>query len=318
MGRGGTPCGTSSKFTKVNIIIMIRMNNNRMNRSAMNKKKIKVGFIGQGYIGKNYADDFERRGYKVTRYGLEPEYIRNKNELKGCGVIFVAVPTPTTPEGFNGDIVEESVKLAGPGSVVVIKSTVLPGMTERINKKMKHIFVLHSPEFLSSATAKKDAANPTKNIIGIPIRSAKYQEKARLVLSMLPRAKYSSVVSSRESEFIKYATNTFYYSKIVYMNILYELSTRLGLDWHSVKRALAAEPWIGQMHIEVEHKNGRGAGGHCFIKDFAAFSAFLRKHFRKGNNIGVIDAIERKNIELLLESGKDLDQLYSVYGKNKK
>ncbi len=59
-----------------------------------------IGFIGQGFIGKSYADDLERRGKKVVRYSLEEPYIKNKDRIRDCDIVFIAVPTPTTPEGF--------------------------------------------------------------------------------------------------------------------------------------------------------------------------------------------------------------------------
>jgi len=88
-----------------------------------------VGFIGQGYVGKNYADDFEARGYTVIRYSLEEPYIQNKDRIKECDVVFIAVPTPTTPKGFDASILESAFSLIKDGATVVIKSTILPGMT---------------------------------------------------------------------------------------------------------------------------------------------------------------------------------------------
>jgi len=64
-----------------------------------------IGFIGQGYIGKNYADDFERRGFRVVRYALENGYEKNRELIKRCDIVFVAVPTPTTPKGFSAKII---------------------------------------------------------------------------------------------------------------------------------------------------------------------------------------------------------------------
>ncbi len=95
-----------------------------------------IGFIGQGWIGKNYADDFERRGFSVTRYGLEGVFVHNREAIKKCDIVFIAVPTPTTPSGFDYSIVEEAVSLVGEGKIAVIKSTVLPGTTEEIQKKI--------------------------------------------------------------------------------------------------------------------------------------------------------------------------------------
>ena len=71
----------------------------------------KIGFIGQGWIGKNYADNFEQRGFEVARYGLEAEYNGNKEKIKNCDIVFIAVPTPTTPEGFDCGILKQVIKL---------------------------------------------------------------------------------------------------------------------------------------------------------------------------------------------------------------
>ncbi|KKR31610.1 MAG: UDP-glucose/GDP-mannose dehydrogenase dimerization, partial [Parcubacteria group bacterium GW2011_GWF2_39_8b] len=62
------------------------------------------------------------------------------------------------------------------------------------------------------------------------------------------------------------------------------------------------------------HKSGRGAGGHCFIKDFAAFKKMYQSLTLDQKGISVLKAIEDKNIDLLLSSHKDLDLLSGVYG----
>src|SRR3989338_6825777 len=94
-----------------------------MERNTMNKPLI--GFIGQGWIGKNYANDFEKRGLKTVRYALEVPYAQNKEKIKECGIVFVAVPTPTTPKGFDASIVESALGLVGKGKIAVLKSTIL-------------------------------------------------------------------------------------------------------------------------------------------------------------------------------------------------
>ena len=75
-------------------------------------EKQKIGFIGQGWIGKNYADNFEERGFTVIRYALEEPYNGNKDKIKDCDIIFIAVPTPSTPQGFDDSIVRQAVALA--------------------------------------------------------------------------------------------------------------------------------------------------------------------------------------------------------------
>ncbi len=277
--------------------------------------KMKIGFIGQGWIGKNYADSFEDRGFDIVRYSVEPEYVGNKEKIKGCDIVFIAVPTPTTPDGFDFSIVESVIELVGDGKVALIKSTILPGVTEKIQKKYPKKFVMHSPEFLEEAKARYNADNPDRNIVGIPVDNEDYKKKAEEVMSVLPEAPYKLICSSRDAELIKYSGNVFLYFKVLFANLLYDLSTEVGADYEKVKEATGADPRIGASHLSPLHKSGRGAGGHCFIKDFAAYRELYEKYLPKDEKaLAILRALEEKNIELLLDSKKDLDLLEGVYG----
>ena len=99
--------------------------------------KIKIGFIGQGFIGKNYSDDFEKRGHKVVRYAKEKPYDANKEEIKKCDIVFIAVPTPTTPKGYDASIIKAVLPLTKKGGIVVLKSTIFPGLTKEIQKEFE-------------------------------------------------------------------------------------------------------------------------------------------------------------------------------------
>ena len=304
----------------------------------MNKKKI--GFIGQGWIGKHYADDFERRGYKVVRYGLEEPHVHNGDRVKECDIVFIAVPTPSTTAGFDGGILRQAIKKVGQEKIAVIKSTILPGTTESIQAENPDIFVLHSPEFLTEATAAYDAANPIRNIVGMPADNEIYRRKAKEVLACLPQAEYELACSAREAEFIKYGGNNWFYFKVIFFNLLYDLAEKHGIRWDIIKEALAADPRIGsshlnpvhqsgtrggearprlkynELHMEPAHKSGRGAGGHCFIKDFAAFHEMYKEDIGDELGVKLLEAMRDKNIDLLVSSGKDLDLLRGVYGED--
>jgi len=274
-----------------------------------------IGFIGQGWIGKNYADNFEERGYTVVRYSLEEPYSINGDLIGRCDIVFIAVPTPTTPTGFDDHIVREVIKLVGVGKIAVIKSTILPGTTESIQAENPNIFLLHSPEFLTEATARFDADNPAMNIMGIPEDSAKYREAANAVLEVLPESPYNTICLAKEAELIKYIRNCFLYTKVVFMNLAYDLNKSIGGDWRAIKTSLAADPMVGRMHLEPIHKSGRGAGGHCFIKDFEAFiEMYGEKVSADQLGLEALELLRDKNNELLVKSGKDQDLLFGVYG----
>ena len=281
----------------------------------MAAKKPLVGFIGQGYVGKNYGDDFERRGFKVVRYSLEKPYIKNKDKIRDCDIVFVAVWTPTTPKGFDLSIVEGVLPLVGKGKIAVIKSTILPGSTERLQKKFPKLTIMYSPEFLSVGTAAYDARHPFSNIMGIPKNDARHRIAARRVLSILPKAPYASICKSVEAEVIKYSHNMSGYTQIVTFNILYDIARKLGADWDAVYKALLADPYICNRYSHPLHKGGRGAGGGCFIKDFAAFRILTQKLMpAEKESINALKAYETKNIQLLSSTRKDISLLAGVYG----
>ncbi len=300
----------------------------------------KIGFIGQGWIGKNYADDFENRGHEVVRYSLEEPHVNNGDKVGECEIVFIAVPTPTTPKGFDDRILRDAISKVGKGKTAVIKSTILPGTTESIQRDNPEIFVMHSPEFLTESRAAYDAANPLRNIIGMAFDNEEYRARAKAVIEILPKAPFDLVCSAKEAELIKYGGNCWFYFKVMYINMLYDLAQELGADFEMIKTAMAADPRIGashlhplhksgtlggeavsslktnDYHLEPLHKSGRGAGGHCFIKDFAAFRQMYEKHVGDEHGINVLRSLENKNIELLLSSEKDLDLLKGVYGED--
>lgn len=282
----------------------------------MDKSRLKIGFIGQGWIGKNYADNFEQRGFNITRYALEEPYCHNGEKVKECDIVFIAVPTPSTPEGFNADILRKAIKAVGQGKIAVIKSTLFPGITEVIQQENPEIFVLHSPEFLTEATAAHDAANPNRNIVGIPVDNWEYRQKAKEVIETLPYAPYQLICSSREAELIKYGGNNWFYFKVVYINMLYDLARKLGAQFEVVKDGMAADPRIGRTHLDPIHKSGRGAGGHCFIKDFSAFSEAYKNYVGDELGMDLLATMRDKNIDFLLSTNKDIDLLTGVYGEN--
>ncbi len=283
---------------------------------------LQIGFIGQGFIGRNLADNFAERGYAVVRYALEPEYVANKAEIAHCDIVFIAVPTPTTPEGFDFSSLKLVLPLVGEGKTAVIKSTILPGTTKLLQEQFPHIVILHSPEFLTEKNAKFETDSPLRNIVGMPVDDEVHQVAAAQVMSILPTSPYARIVNAVESELIKYAGNNFLALKVVYMNIIYQAAEAVGANYEVVAEAMKGDPRIGASHMNVIDQSGhpgsipgRGAGGHCFPKDWAAFTDWY-KDMCVDDAVGqaVLDAVEVKNVSLLRSSQKDIDLLNGIYG----
>jgi UDPglucose 6-dehydrogenase len=274
-----------------------------------------IGFIGQGFIGKAYADDFEKRGYSVVRYAKEEPYAGNKDKIRDCEFVWIAVPTPTTPSGFDYSIVEDVLRLVGLGKVAVIKSTLLPGTTEMLQEKFPDIIILHSPEFLRARSAAEDVQHPSRNIVGMPKDTPQHQKAAKESLDMMPPAPFSAILKSKESELVKYAGNVFLAMKLIFANMLFDVSAATGADYEAIKNAFGSDPRIGTNHLAIDFEGGRGAGGYCFIKDFAAFNDFYEKMVKDTEGVKALRGFEEKNVKLLRDSGKDAELLRGVYGE---
>jgi len=280
----------------------------------MTKATPLIGLVGQGYVGGSYSNNLEKRGFEIVRYSLEEQYRANQDQIRYCDVVFICVPTPTTQKGFDASIVAEGLSLVSKGKIAVIKSTMLPGMSRKLQKKFPHIIILYSPEFLSVGTAQEDVDQPFSNIIGMAGDDAKHRAAAKLVNSILPPAPFTHACSSEEAELIKYGHNMSGYMQVLTFNLLYDMAEKLKCDWGAIQPALCADPSISNRYSVPVHNCGRGAGGACFIKDIAAFAHLYREVVGRLEGQTFLEAAQKYNIQLLMDSEKDLDLLKVVYG----
>ncbi|MCF7794858.1 hypothetical protein K9M50_00650 [Patescibacteria group bacterium] len=283
------------------------------------KDNIKIGFIGQGFIGGNMANDFEKRGYNIVRYDLE-KFPHNKELIQTCDYVFIAVPTPTTPQGFNCDIIFKVMDLIGKGKTAIIKSTIKVGTTDKLQKIHNDKYIIHSPEFLTEKNAENDTKYPERNVVGYTQKS---KEKADKVLNILPKAKFNFKIKAKEAELVKYMGNTLLMTKVLFSNIFYNIAEENKVDYNKISNVVGHDSRIGLSHLKIKHQSGvdgdlgRGAGGHCFIKDMATLIEMASEcnMKKKENKLGL--EILKKYVEfnnyLLTSSKKDLDLLKGIY-----
>ena len=275
---------------------------------------MKIGVIGQGFVGKNTADNFVERGFEVVRYGLESEYKENSSLIADCDIVFIGVPTPSTPQGFDCSIVEDVLSLVGDSKIAVIKSTILPGTTAKLQKKYPNKHVLFSPEFLSEKTAAHDVAHPIQNVVGYDESIEGQKEIAEQVLALFPKSSHNYLVTNESAELFKYAHNLNGYFRVVLANLLFEVGEKHGADWEEVKVMMDTDPMMSPYYNQPVHKGGRGAGGNCFVKDMAAFRHLYENILNNESGAEVLRSLEKKNIELLRQSGKSEESIKEVYG----
>src|SRR5271170_6802647 len=118
---------------------------------------MKVGIIGCGWVGGTIKYWFESEAkHELFLYDLYKK-IGSVEEVNKADIIFVAVPTPfVVGHGYDDSAVRDALAHIDDGKVVVIKSTVMPGSTERFQKENPSKTLLFNPEFLRERTAKDD------------------------------------------------------------------------------------------------------------------------------------------------------------------
>jgi UDPglucose 6-dehydrogenase len=260
----------------------------------MKPRHIKVGIIGVGMVGGALARYFESSGRKPFLYDKYKK-LGSPVEVNRADVVFIAVPTPydKKKKWYDESHLHEAFRLLKPPKIVVIKSTVLPGTTEKFQKKYPKHRVLFNPEFLTELTADQDMRYPDRQIIGYTKQSYTI---ARDILHLLPLAPFERIMPATEAEMVKFFGNNWFAVKVAYANQVYDLCQKLGIDYDRVMEAAAADKRIGRTHLEVWHKGYRGYGGKCLPKDIKAMIAFADK---AGVELELHKAAERINNRLL-------------------
>lgn len=238
--------------------------------------------MGVGMVGGALKDYFEKKGKKVgeSLFLYDPfKGFDSTEELNKADVIFICVPTPYLKDGkgFDLSFVEDAFSKIKGEKVVVIKSTALPGTTQKFQDKYPQHKVLFNPEFLTEMTAEQDMGYPDRQIIGYTRQSFNVAKDTML---LLPLAPYEKIMPSTEAEMVKYFGNNWFAVKVAFANQMYDICSKIGADYDTVMEAASADKRIGPSHLVVMHKGYRGYGGKCLNKDIRAFIQF-------GDSLGV-------------------------------
>ncbi len=257
-------------------------------RSSGNGKKI--GIMGVGMVGGAVARVFENS----VLYDPHKK-IGSLPEINTADIIFVCVPTPYDEErgGFDLSIVKEAIEHLRGNKIIVIKSTILPGTTELFQKKYPQHRFLFNPEFLTELTADQDMRYPDRQIVGFTKES---YPVAGDLMQMLPMAPFERLLPATEAEMVKYFGNTWFATKVVFANQMYDVCKALGIDYDRVKESAAADKRIGRSHLAVIHKGYRGYGGKCLPKDTRAL---IQKAKELGVDFGLLERVEEINNTLV-------------------
>lgn len=234
---------------------------------------MRIIIIGSGTVGTATGDGFQRFGNEVLFYDTDNESLE-KLELAGFHTIndvsgenadafFVC-----TPE----DVIEDVIyRLPYKESLVIIRSSVLPGTTNMLIKKTGGGHIVVNPEFLREATATDDFLNPSRIVY-----SACCQQHRELLEKLYKPFQASMVYvdDPTTAEMAKYAANLFLATTISYWNELNNLCLKLDINSHVVGKIAAMDPRIPSYGAS---QHGKPFGGKCLPQNIRQFILFCEK-----------------------------------------
>ena len=234
---------------------------------------MKIGIIGVGVVGGAVKHGFERLGHQVI--GHDIKFSDSKIEhIIPTEISFICVPTPQTASGacdvsYVVGVIRELEEQNYTG-VVVIKSTVTPGTTERLSKMTK-LRLAFCPEFLRERAAITDfAENHDVCVIG-----TEDEEIYKMVVEAHGRYPKKFVrLTPTEAEFTKYFSNVFNALRITFANEFFEVCRTAGVNYNNIKTAMVNRDTIMDVYLDC-NENLRGFGGVCLPKDTSAFAHYV-------------------------------------------
>ena len=299
---------------------------------------MRIAVIGAGYVGlitgACLADhehdiicvDVDQEKVDTINRGKPPFYEKDiaillkRNRIKAtteytqaisnAQIIFICVGTPTKKDNtqdltYIQNACEQIGKNLQKNQTIVVKSSVVPGTTEKIiipllekysNKNEGEDFhVTVNPEFLQEGNAVDNFLNPDRIIIGCKNKKSKKTLETLYKDFTCPKL-FTSLTAA---EMIKYASNAFLSTKISFINEIGNICKKLHIDTYDVADGMGYDKRIGRAFLNA----GIGWGGSCFPKDV---KALITKAKELGETPIILESVLQVNQE---QPNKPLDLL---------
>jgi len=317
----------------------------------MQKQKERVCVIGLGYVGFPLAVQCAVKEYEVFGYDkdekklsciekgeniVNEEYldealkktkinvIRDEKEMNQCDIFVIAVPTPVDEKyypdlGFVEDASRTVAKNMKEGALVVVESTINPGVCEEVVRPIfekagwkigETVFISHCPERINPGDKKW-------NVTNIPRVVGSFEEKGlersvKFYENILD-AKIMPMKTIREAEAAKIIENSFRDVNIAFVNELAKSFDLMGIDIVNVIKGAATKPFAF-----MPHWPSRGVGGHCipvdpyYLIEKAKENDFDHKFLRMARTIN--NSMPAYTVEVLQEMLNQIEK--SIKGTN--
>jgi len=277
-----------------------------------------IGVIGWGYVGhatgRGFATNKKNSIFWYDKYKKSPN--SQDEVIKNSEFIFICVPTPMFRDysGMDMAIVKEVVgeiapKVKGTEKILIIKSTVLPGLIKSFTEKYSGVNFAMNPEFLTQDNADTDFLKPSRTVIGASSKKVAERIK-KLYKTILNKDQRYYLTDTTSAEIVKYMSNLMLASKVLLANEFYVLAEKLGVEYDEIRKMVEADNRIGA-HLKVPGPDGDlGFGGACFPKDMIGLLGYAKK-----NNIDMsaLEGIWKKNTKI--RKKKDWEKRDNAFGR---
>jgi len=266
---------------------------------------MKIGIVGKGFVGSAVEFGFSpQTGCDAEVKIYDKDKTKSTHSLKetinDSDFIFLSVPTPSNEDGtIHLDIIYSALEEINKqntrtDNIILVRSTIVPGTTRKIQENFPDLNIVFNPEFLTERSAKFDFINQSRIILG---GEKELTEKVAELFRWRFGEHLAILKTNYETaEFIKYMSNCFFATKISFLNEMRLIADKSSVDWDSAIEGFVRDGRIGHSHIDVPGPDGKfGFGGSCFPKDIQAMI-----HFSKEKNIHpeVLKGVWKTNLKV--------------------